>query len=244
MNIAIIIPARFDSSRFPGKPLVKILGIPMIERVWKNASKAVGSDFVYVATDSKKIEKFCLSKNINVVMTSKNCKTGSDRVAEAAGKLNLDYVINIQGDEPLVDSKNIKKIFSYAKKNQPDALNCMTKIKDDSEFRNINIPKIIFDKNKFLIYISRASIPLNKKNNLIAAYKQISIYGFSKKIINFLMKNPNKSFFEEIEDIEIIRLLEYNKKIKMLELNSDSIAVDIKSDVKKVEFFLKDNNLS
>lgn len=243
MNLSIIIPARFASSRFPGKPLTKIAGIPMIERVWLNAVKAIDKKNVYVATDSNKIKKFCLSKGIQVILTSKQCKTGTDRIVEAAQYLELDYVINLQGDEPVVDPRNIKKIIKYAQLNKPDAFNCMTKITNITDYKNLNVPKVIFDKYKNLTYISRAAIPSNKTNKYFVAFKQVSIYGYSKKIINFLSNNKNKTFFEKIEDIEIIRLLENNIRVQMLELKTDSVAVDVKSDIKKVESFLKKNNL-
>lgn len=242
MKYAIVIPARYESSRFPGKPLAKILRIPLIERVWKQCSMAIEKEKVFVATDSKEIEAFCFDKNINVIMTSKDCLTGSDRVYEAASILGLDYVINVQGDEPLVLPEDINKIIDSSKKHPETILNGMCRIESESEFRSLTVPKVVFNEKKELLYMSRAAIPQNKENSYIKAWKQVCIYGFPIKSLKYFYSQKNKSSNEIIEDIEILRFLDHGFKIKMIEVSQSSIAVDFPEDIQKVEQAIIEQN--
>jgi len=137
---AIIIPARYQSSRFPGKPLVDILGMSMINRVWEKCIKVLQKEFVFVATDSDKIIEHCKNNNIQVVMTSRDCLTGTDRVYEASKKLNIRTVINVQGDEPLVDPKDIYAVIDAAEKYPNNIINAMCPIIDEQDYRSATIP--------------------------------------------------------------------------------------------------------
>jgi 3-deoxy-manno-octulosonate cytidylyltransferase (CMP-KDO synthetase) len=239
-KIVIIIPARFNSSRFPGKPLAKILGKSMILRVWEKCIKIISKKFVYVATDDKRIADHCQLHGINYLMTRKDCKTGTDRVIEVAKKIQSHLYVNVQGDEPLININDIKKViklfFLYKKKN---IINAMRRIKDKEEFFSFNVPKVVFDNNYNLIYMSRGAIPSNKKNRFLKAFKQVCIYAFSRK--HLLSKNifNNKSNLEMIEDIEILRFIENSLPVKMVEVSSNSISVDTKKDLKKVINILK-----
>jgi 3-deoxy-manno-octulosonate cytidylyltransferase (CMP-KDO synthetase) len=239
-KIVIIIPARFNSTRFPGKPLAKILGKSMILRVWEKCIKVISKNFVYVATDDKKIADHCQSQGINYLMTSKNCKTGTDRVIEVAKKIQSDLYLNVQGDEPLINIKDIKKIirlfFLYKKKK---IINAMCRIKNKEEFFSFNVPKVVFDDNYNLIYMSRAAIPSNKQNQFIRAFKQVCIYAFSRK--HLLSENifNHKRNLEMIEDIEILRFVENSLPVKMVKVSSNSISVDTKKDLRKVINILK-----
>ena len=165
MKIAIIIPARFKSSRFPGKPLAKILGVEMIIRVLKICSKAVNKKNIFVATDNYKIRKIVERNNFKSIMTSKACKTGTDRVAEASKKIKAKIYINVQGDEPLINYKDILKIIKYKKKFPNHVICGYTKILKNENPKNLNIPKVAINKNDELVYMSRSLfLDQNEKN--------------------------------------------------------------------------------
>ena len=235
----IIIPARFNSSRFPGKPLAKIHGQSMLFRVWNKCMKVTNREDIVVATDDSRIVSHCKKLQMNYILTSKYCLTGTDRVLEVAKKIKSKLYINVQGDEPLVSPNDIKKIITEGR-NQPNAIvNGMSKIKFESDFRSPNIPKVVIDNNNFLLFMSRSPIPVTKKNEFKKALKQVCIYSFPKKIIsNFKFKNK-KTNLEKIEDIEILRFLEKGYKIKMVHLSGSSIAVDTKKDLRRVISILK-----
>lgn len=234
MEVAIIIPARKKSTRFPNKPLAQILGKSMIERVWSQCIKALPRENVYVATDSKDINFFCSSLGINTIMTSEKCQTGTDRVNEAAKKLKQNIIINVQGDEPLISPKDIKKVIRYAIKNPNEILNAMCPIDNEEDYRSLSVPKVIFSKSNHLLYMSRASIPHNKLGTFKKAWRQVCIYSFPKNALN-KFSQKKKTEFELIEDIEILRFLELGFKVKMIKVSQSSIAVDHPEDIKKVE---------
>ena len=234
MNFIIVIPARYASSRFPGKPLVKIHGKTMLKRVYEKCCQAVAKKNIIIATDSKKITDHCKKESLNFIMTSKKCLTGTDRVAEVSKKIKKDFYINVQGDEPLIKVEDLKKIINYAKKNPNKIVNAMCRIKNKKDYFNSNIPKLVFDKSKNLIYMSRAAIPSNKKNKFIKSYKQVCIYSFPRKKLKIFSNQKVKTLNEKIEDIEILRFIDLGFKVKMIEVSESSIAVDTKQDLKKV----------
>ena len=241
-KVVIIIPARFGSSRYKGKPLVKLLGRELVLRVADICVKTVGKENVYIATDSQKIKKKVEDENYNIIMTSSRCLTGTDRVAEASKKLNAKIVINVQGDEPLVNPKDIKKVIE-AKKQFPNHVVCgYDKIHPLQDPKSLNLPKVVVNSNKELIYISRSLIPGSKKTiENKKYYKQVCIYAFNKRELKKFYSLKRKSEIEEMEDIEILRFFDLGIKIKMIKLNSNSLAVDEIKDVKKVEKILKKN---
>lgn len=245
MSTKIVIPARYGSSRLRGKPLYKILGRPMVLRVADICSKVVGKKNLYVATDSKKISSVVESAGYNSIMTSKHCLTGTDRVAEAALKIKAQIYINVQGDEPTINPKDIKKIIE-AKKKYPHHVVCgYDKVHKLEDSKSINVPKVVVNHSKELIYISRAVIPgKKKKDEKINYLKQVCIYAFNKIELKKFYKKKKKSETEKIEDIEILRFFDLGIKIKMVKLSSNSIAVDQLADVKKVEKILQNRNQS
>tara|TARA_B100001057_G_scaffold486443_1_gene567637 strand:+ start:15418 stop:15978 length:561 start_codon:yes stop_codon:yes gene_type:complete len=164
-NFLIVIPARFKSSRFPGKPLIKILGIPMLKRTYLQCLKVTHKKNIIVATDHKKIANFCSEEKINFLMTSKNCLTGTDRVAEVAKKIKADFYLNVQGDEPICNPSDLKKLIKYASKHPKEIINGYTEIKDKKLFYSGHIPKVVFRKDGRLLYQSRAAIPTTKKKS-------------------------------------------------------------------------------
>lgn len=239
-NVAVIIPARFQSSRFPGKPLAKILGKEMIIRVARICQKAAGKKNVFIATDNLKIKKACLKFNLNVIMTNSNCTTGTDRVFLASKKIKAKTIINVQGDEPMIKINDILKIIQ-AKKKTPNSVVCGYSSIDPVEAKSVNIPKVVINQNNQLIYMSRSLIPGAKKNSIKRNFfKQVCIYAFNKKELKKFYNFKKKYSRNELaEDIEILRFLELNIPIKMVKVSGSSIAVDIKSDIKRVEKKLK-----
>ena len=197
---------------------------------------------VFIATDSKKIAKVVKNKGYNHIFTSTSCLTGTDRVAEASKKVKSKIYINVQGDEPTIKPQDIEKVI-VAKKKFPNHVICgYDKIHDFEKPKSLNIPKVVVNSKGELIYISRALVPGAKKTNQkIQYHKQVCIYAFNKNQLKKFYSTKKKSETESIEDIEILRFFDLNEKIKMIKLNSNSIAVDEISDVKKVEKLLKKN---
>jgi 3-deoxy-manno-octulosonate cytidylyltransferase (CMP-KDO synthetase) len=236
----IIIPARYGSSRLPGKPLKLLCGKELILHVAERCRKVLGNKYLFIATDSSKIKKKVKENKFNVIMTSKKCLTGTDRVAQASKKIRGKIFINVQGDEPLINPSDIKKIIN-AKKKFPNHVICgYAKVSALENSQNRNIPKVVMNKESELIYISRANIPSTKnKNKKIDYLKQVCVYAFNKNELNKFYKLKQKSKLEKIEDIEILRFFELNIKIKMIKLNENTIAVDEIKDIYKVEKILQ-----
>ncbi len=240
MSVAIIIPARYGSTRYRGKPLVKIFGREMVLRVADICSKVVGRNYLYIATDSKKISNVVKKNNYKFIKTSKTCLTGTDRVGQASKKLKAKIIINVQGDEPLINPNDIKKIIK-AKKKFPNHVICgFDNIHPYENAFSLNLPKVVVNQKNDLVYMSRSAIPGSKKilknRNF---FKQVCIYAFNKKQLKKFHLKKRKSIIEKMEDIEILRFFEIDEKIKMVKLNSNSVAVDEMSDVKKAEKLLK-----
>lgn len=236
-DFVVVIPARYDSTRLPGKPLVKIKGKELLLRTYQQCSLAVPDSKIFVATDSNKIKDFCDLNNIQVVMTSQDCLTGTDRVAEFSNYIDASIYINVQGDEPLINPSDIQAIIKESLQNQDIVLNGFCKINTIEDFLSPNIPKVTFSNQSKLLYMSRSPIPINKSGDFIDAFRQVCIYAFPKKSLDLFSKHP-KTFFEQIEDIEILRFLELDQEVKMIQLTDDSIAVDVPEDILKVEMRL------
>ena len=231
----VIIPARYKSTRFPGKPLVDICGKPMIQHVWERCVQAVGHSLVYIATDSEEISNVAKGFGAQVVMTSEACKTGTDRIAEANLQLDLDFVINVQGDEPLINPKDIISVRDFFLKNPKSIVNAYCKLGKDENPESPTIPKVVVSKSGRLLYMSRSAVPRGKDQELPAdIYKQVCIYAFSKEHLKFFYSNEEKSPLENVEDIEILRFLEHDYSVKMLEVRQGSVAVDVPGDLDAV----------
>lgn len=240
MNPVIIIPARFESSRLPGKPLIELNGIPMIIRTCMSCESSFGKESIYVATDDTRIEKICNAAGYHVILTSRDCLTGTDRVAEASKKFNDDtYIINVQGDEPMITQNEILKIYQHGKLNK-STITCKTKIYDETEFRNSHIVKVVTDVNDNLLYASRAPIPTTKNKKFVNAYKHVPVYGFLKKDLDKFYKlgEHRKSALENIEDVEMLRFIENGMNIKCINVEYDGYSVDLPEDVIKIEKLL------
>lgn len=241
MSTIIVIPARYKSTRFPGKPLIKLLNKPMIQWVAELSTRVVGKENVYIATEDNQVKVAVDKMGYNVVMTSKNCLTGTDRLAEVAKKIDASIYINVQGDEPLVDPKDIQKVIDLKKQYPNAVINSYSKMKKNEDPKNFNIPKIIFSEDKRMVYISRQPIPGFKdpKQKTKVYYKQVCIYAFNREELLSFKNFGRKSKLEDSEDIEIIRFLEWGKTIRLVETQTESLAVDVPEDVAKVEAALK-----
>ena len=235
----IVIPARYNSSRLPGKPLIKILGVPMLLRTFNQCKKVVPIDKIFVATDDNRILNLCKNNKINCILTSKKCLTGTDRVYEISKKIKVDFYINVQGDEPICNVADIKKLIRTAKKFPHKIINGYTKINDKKSFFSTNIPKVIFRKDGRLLYQSRAPIPYNKKGKFIDAYRQVCLYSYPYKALKEFSKSKKKSQFEKIEDIELLRFLELGHDIYMIKMSDKSISVDTKENLLEVALKIK-----
>jgi 3-deoxy-manno-octulosonate cytidylyltransferase (CMP-KDO synthetase) len=243
MKIICVIPARYESSRFEGKPLSDICGKPMIWWVYQQALKVKEFSEVYVATDDARIEKVCLSYKMNVVMTSDSHQTGTDRVGEVARKIAADLVINIQGDEPLIEPETIRQaIVPFLDNESLKVTNLMTRIKDPVDVVNFTVPKVITNKEGIGIYLTRSTAPYPKGKIDYDYYKQVCVYGFKPDALEFFCNSP-RGKIEEIEDIEILRFIESGYKVQYIEVDSNSIAVDTPKDLAKVIHYIKENNI-
>lgn len=240
MKIVGMIPARYESSRFPGKPLIKINGKTLIRRVWEKARKAINEEDIYVLTDDQRIEEHCSKEGIRTVMTSTSCLTGTDRVYEASKEVNADIYINIQGDEPLIEPSDIKKVVEVSLMYPDTIINAMCPILTSEDFINPSIPKVVTTQTGKLLFISRSPIPISKNKNFKKAMKQVCIYSFPSEKLHMFGRMKNKTPLEEIEDIEILRFLEKDIEVKMIEVSGSSIAVDHPEDVEKVLKALND----
>lgn len=239
MKIIGVIPARYKSSRFPGKPLADICGKPMIWWVYMQCKKVEDFDAVYVATDNKKIFDTCIQLGIEVIMTSENHKTGTDRIGEVARKIPADLIVNIQGDEPLLEPSTIKAaIEPFYRNPNLQISNLMTKIKDPVEIVNCTVPKVITNKEGIGIYLTRTTAPYPKGCIDYSYYKQVCVYGFKPSALQFYCDygiKYGKAKIEMIEDIEILRFIENGYKVQYIEVDSETVAVDTLYDLEKVQ---------
>ena len=242
MNSIVVIPARMKSTRLPGKPLVDILGKSLVQRTYEQCIKAIEKERVYVATDDDAIRIHCEERGMQVVMTSPDCLTGTDRVAEVAEQIEADYYINVQGDEPLINPGDILAVEQAIEKYSGEIINGYAPIEDEESYRSLTIPKVVCRPDGRLLYMSRSPIPGNKQNEFIKSWKQVCVYAFPKKALQAFSGSKQKTELEEMEDLEILRFLEMGYEVRMIPLSKESIAVDTPEDVEKVIEKIKNLN--
>lgn len=236
MKFLGVIPARYKSSRYPGKPLVHIAGKPLVIHVCEKAEMALGKDNFVVATEDERIVHEVHKWGYNAVLTTDNPKTGTDRLWEVAQKIKADIYINIQGDEPMLDPIDIYKVYQARLNNPQFITNGYCKISENEDPHSINIPKVIFNEKNELIYMSRMAIPgVKGRTDRPDYYKQVCIYTFTFEELKAFGERVHKTYLESFEDIEILRFLEMGYKIKMVETSGASLAVDVPDDVIAVE---------
>ena len=243
MNYVVIIPARYGSSRLEGKPLINLCGIPMVVRTYLQCIKTCPPEKVFVACDDERIKVVCEQYNIKVLMTSSDCLTGTDRVAECAQQLDADVYINIQGDEPVFDPKDLETLINAVQQFPSEVLNGVCEIKDEELFKSGTIPKAVMRVDGRLLYMSRAGIPISKNHEFIKSWRQVCIYAFPKKALEVFKKQKVKTPLEQIEDIEILRFLELGWEVRMIPLSMQSVAVDTPEDIPRVEKVIQERGL-
>ena len=239
MNVALVIPARYRSSRFPGKPLAPIGGKSMIRRVWERCIQAIEPERVFVATDDDRIADHCRKAGIQSVMTSPDCLTGTDRVFDAAQQIEADLYLNVQSDEPVIEPSDILKILKAGRAHPGEVINGMCPITDEADYLSNPIPKVVARPDGDLLYMSRAPIPSNKQSRFVRAMKQVCIYAFPPESLAAFASVTEKTPLEELEDLEMLRFLELGHKVRMVEVSTSSIAVDFPDDVARVEEMLR-----
>ena len=237
MRTVVVIPARYGSSRYPGKPLVGLLGKPMILWVAELAANAVGNQNVYVATESQRIKEVVERAGFQAVMTSDNALTGTDRLAQACEDIVADIYINLQGDEPLINPLDILKVRDAKLSHMNEVINAYSWISNQEDPSSLHLPKVITSENNGLVYMSRLPLPGYKEVGCAPARykKQVCIYAFTLEELRAFRAFGRKSELEYSEDIEILRFFELNKRIFMVEACLGSLAVDIPEDVARVE---------
>jgi 3-deoxy-manno-octulosonate cytidylyltransferase (CMP-KDO synthetase) len=243
VSYAVIIPARYQSSRLPGKPLINILGVPMVVRTYQQCIQACPQEKVYVATDDERIRETCEYYGMQVLMTSPACLTGTDRVAECAEQLDAEVFLNVQGDEPVFNPQDLTLLIESIDQFPGEILNGFCPLEEESLFRSGNTPKVVLRPDNYLLYMSRGPIPTTKKLGFVRAWRQVCAYAFPREALKAFSEFPEKTPLESLEDIEILRFLELGFNVKMLKMSNVSIPVDNPSDINLVEEFLKSSGL-
>ena len=248
-KILAVIPARWASVRFPGKPIADILGKPMVQWVSEQAQKSRLVNEVVIATDDKRIYDVVIGFGGKVVMTSPNHQSGTDRVAEVAKKIECDIVVNIQGDEPLIPPENIDLVIKPLLDSGELAVSTlMTSITSSSEILDPDICKVVVDDAGCALYFTRAPIPYNRDfecmdspntdsqmgvNQMVLGHKHIGIYAYKKSFL-LQFSNMKISRLENIEKLEQLRILENRYSIQVVETKQNSVGVDRPSDIEKI----------
>ena len=235
MRVTAIIPARYASSRLPGKVLKDICGKTMIQRVYEQVTKAENLDQVIVATDDQRVYDEVESFGGRVEMTAKEHSTGTDRLAEVAQDLDADVIVNVQGDEPLLNPEMIDQAVEPLLNDQTIKMSTLKhQITDETELEDPNSVKVITDKNDFALYFSRSLIPYPRTDEELTFYKHIGLYVYRRK---FLLEYTNlePTPLEKKESLEQLRALENGYKIKVVETEHQVVGVDTKEDLEKVK---------
>ncbi|NER11906.1 3-deoxy-manno-octulosonate cytidylyltransferase [Leptobacterium flavescens] len=242
MKIISMIPARYAASRFPAKLMQDLGGKTVILRTYEAAVQTGLFDEVYVVTDSDIIYEEISRNGGKALMSIEEHECGSDRIAEAVADMDVDIVVNVQGDEPFIDRKSLQNVIDVFKDDpskEIDLASLMIPINDQEEIENPNAVKVIVDVRNFALYFSRSPIPYRRdKEASIQYYKHKGIYAFRKEALMDFHRLPMQPL-EATEKIEAIRYLEYGKKIKMVETNASGIGIDTPEDLEKAKKELK-----
>lgn len=239
MKTVVVIPARLKSTRLPNKLMLDLGGKSIIQRVYEQCIKAKGIDAVYIAVDHLELKNHCTTFTVNVISTSDQHQSGTDRIAEAVGKINCDAVINVQGDEPFIDPNLITQLALQIKENA--MVSAMCPIESLSELENPNNVKVITNVNNQAIYFSRSVIPYNRDGMDFAKSKykkHLGIYGYNKDFL-FKFSNMKPTFLEVTEKLEQLRVLENGYNIKMVLTHHNAIGIDTLEDYNTAKKLVK-----
>ena len=239
MKILCVIPARYASTRLPGKPLADIVGKPMIQHVYERSAQATIPQQVVVATDDEKVFQAVQQFGGKVVMTSSEHQTGTDRLAEVASKYaEVDVIINVQGDEPLIDPKLIDELAQEFLNDTALQMASVMSIMDTEDYQNPNVVKVVTDLNNNALYFSRSLLPYPRVAGKANVYKHIGIYAYKKDfLLKFAKLEPTP--LEQSESLEQLRALENGYKIKMIKTKAKFIGVDSIEDLQTVNELLR-----
>jgi len=238
MKIISMIPARYSASRFPAKLMQDLAGKTVILRTYEATVATKLFDEVYVVTDSPIIYDEIVTNGGKAIMSKKEHESGSDRIAEAVADLDVDIVVNVQGDEPFTERESLEKVLNAFKddhEKQIDLASLMVEIQDWEDISNPNTVKVIVDQNNFALYFSRSPIPYPRDKAAGARYfKHKGIYAFRKQALLDFYNLPMQ-FIEATEKIECIRYLEYGKRIKMVETHVEGVEIDTPEDLERAK---------
>lgn len=241
MKIIAVIPARYASTRFPAKLMQDLGGQTVILRTYQAAISTSLFDDVFVVTDSDLIYNEIVSNGGKAIMSVKEHESGSDRIAEAVANLDVDIVVNVQGDEPFIDAEPLKKVIEVFKNdlvNKVDLASLMRQITNEEDINNPNNVKVVTDQNNFALYFSRSVIPFPREKNVGVRYMQhIGIYAFRKQALLDFYSLPMMAL-EASEKLEQLRYLEFGKRIKMVETSHVGIGIDTFEDLEKARKML------
>ncbi|MBM4272165.1 MAG: 3-deoxy-manno-octulosonate cytidylyltransferase [Deltaproteobacteria bacterium] len=242
MKVVCIIPARYDSSRFPGKPLADLCGKPMIRHVYERVIKAKTVSLAAVATDDRRIYAAVEEFGGRAIMTSKEHKSGTDRIAEAVSGLDLrdtDIVVNIQGDQPLFEPSQIDEVARPLLDDSTLLMSTLIyKIVREEEITHPNAVKVVFDKDHFALYFSRSTIPcVRDRGHSVTYFKHHGIYGYRRGFLDTFTRLP-EGVLERLEALEQLRALEHGYRIKVVETLFDSVEVDTPQELERVKRFI------
>lgn len=243
LKIIAVIPARFEASRFPGKLMQDLNGKTVIRRTYEAAVNTKLFDTVFVVTDSEIILKEIKDFGGNAILSIKEHECGSDRIAEAVENMDVDIVVNVQGDEPLIDRESLAKlleVFRGDDRGQIDLASLKTPLLDPEDIASPNNVKVITNKDNLALYFSRFPLPYPRDPNSGAVYyKHIGVYAFRKQALMDFYRLPMLQL-EATEKIECLRYLEYGKNIKMVETKFTGIGIDTPEDLEKARKLIKD----
>lgn len=239
-KVIAAIPARYRSTRFPGKPLVDVQGLPMVVRVYQAVTRCSVFDWVTVATDDERIGEVCDKHNVSWTMTSSDHPTGTDRIAEVARKTNAMIYVNIQGDEPMLQPEVIEAAVHPLIHDKDQSLaitNLCAPISDPAELIDTNVIKVALNQDGRAVYLSRAPIPYPKSRENAHYLKQVCVYGFRREaLLQFadLTQGP----LESAEGIELLRYIEHGIPVQFFQVESESVSVDTPEDLARVNALL------
>ena len=233
MNAVVVIPARYGSTRLPGKALADIAGKPLIQRVYERARESKLQSDVIIATDDERIRDVCRSFGAPVAMTSPDCKSGTDRVFEAVKAVQADIVVNLQGDEPQIRGDMIDTLIQAVEADGLDMATLCAYITDPHDYKSPHTAKVVLDRSGFALYFSRAPLPFFQQSVSIPTYRHIGIYAFSRSFLETFVNLPVGPL-ERAESLEQLRALEGGYRIKVLLTDYEGIGVDTENDLRRV----------
>lgn len=243
MKTIAVIPARYQSSRLPGKPLIKINGKTMIQIVWENAISAKNLDSVIIATDHELIFNEATRFGAIVKMTSVNCNNGTERVIEAIQGIDCDTVLNIQCDEPLIDSTIFDDILmDHFQHKAPITTGCV-RINDEHNIQDPNCVKVVLDRAGYALYFSRAPIPFIRNSSCTIVYAHLGVYAYNRSFLHNV-KDMEKTMLSETESLEQLKFMEYGYRIKIKEVfpRNDLKSVDTPNDLAFVRKYFEEKS--